>query len=416
MTTETTPTTPNGDKITSTVILLPILKSLHAMGEGWHTPKDVLKGAMTILLGPTPDKAAVDFAMDHTGAAAFSLRQRRVMESQSTPRGWRITDLGVQAATEVIPMPKPPKGAPPVRVNAPRPKNADGSASAASEGGDEEDGAEASNATAEEVAVAPVIAAPAVPVVAPIPVPVSLPSLGSVIAVNTAPDLDATTEAVPEPAPEPVVTYPAEVLAEVSDPAVAATTPPMASVEAVEAVAAPEPDAAPEPVTIAPPSVNVEALAASLVANPPSRRTKTAALTVLPSNAPLWARDPYLRDLVAANLECFGSWSPADIVCGNCVLAGQCRNAQAATLSYLADQMIEAEASERAKRIHVGMAKAMGPEAGRTAAALKEGVEMVSPHDGVCARTGQNIAAGEKVVYIANVGTVKVSASAVAGK
>ena len=78
--------------------------------------------------------------------------------------------------------------------------------------------------------------------------------------------------------------------------------------------------------------------------------------------------------------------------------------------------MIEAEASERAKRIHVGMAKAMGPEAGRTAAALKEGVEMVSPHDGVCARTGQNIAAGEKVVYIANVGTVKVSASAVAGK
>ena len=143
---------------------------------------------------------------------------------------------------------------------------------------------------------------------------------------------------------------------------------------------------------------------------PRATRTKPPALVVLPGAPPAFARDPYLRDLVAANLMCWGSWSPADTTCGGCVLAGRCRNAQAATLSYLADQMIEAEVSERTKRLHVGIAKAMGSEGGRTAAVLKEGVELVTPHDTTCSRSGRMVKAGEKVVFIAGVGVVKADA------
>lgn len=371
------------NKITATQALLPMLKALHALGpnDGHLVPDVQTRVVADMGITATGDdfaKVKLAFA-----SAAFELRQRGAMDNLKGPLRWILTDLGRDVATGAAPMPGPAKG-PTKRVNASRKESApatgnapaapaDASSSAESSEGGEPDADSDSTAANEPTVIETAASEPASPAPsAPTP---PAPSAPAVVA------------------PSPVVTTAPALLAVVPD--APALSPVVAAVEQTEN--------APAPTTIAPAVESVDALADRIASG---KRMKTASLSVL-QNVPDWVSDPYLRQLVFVNHPCAGGWSPKDVVCGECVLAPSCRNAQAGVLGTLSVKLREAELSEAAKNLHAVTAAAMAPSAKRLTAELREGVPMSAPYDSVCAKTGAAITKGEQVLFVPKLGVVK---------
>ena len=231
---------------------------------------------------------------------------------------------------------------------------------------------------------------PLVEVLAPTPVETvePAPELAKVETVELAP-----VEETPVVEPAPVVDLPAPVTVEAA------------------------PVEAPAPVTVEPAPVEpVEAPAPVVEAAPataPKRRLKVA--TAVPAVVvPEWVQDESLRTMVVESTECFGLWSAKATGCGECVLAGWCRNAKAATLEVLAGKIkTETPATpepvtKTVATLDAEVGKGLSPDAARTAPKPEEGFTIKATHDTVCGVTGAPIRKGDAVRYVRGTGLVLV--------
>jgi hypothetical protein len=165
---------------------------------------------------------------------------------------------------------------------------------------------------------------------------------------------------------------------------------------------------APAPVVEAPAPV-VEAAPAPA----PKRRLKVA--TAVPAVVvPEWVQDEGLRTMVVESTECFGLWSAKATGCGECVLAGWCRNAKAATLEVLAGKIkTETPATpepvtKTVATLDAEVGKGLSPDTARTAPKPEEGFTIKATHDTVCGLTGAPIRKGDAVRYVRGTGLVLV--------
>jgi hypothetical protein len=218
--------------------------------------------------------------------------------------------------------------------------------------------------------------------------------------LGEAPTPVETVEPAPELAkvetvePAPVVDLPAPVTVEAAPvEAPAPVTVETAPVEPVEAAPAPVVEAAP--------------------ATAPKRRLKVA--TAVPAVVvPEWVQDESLRTMVVESTECFGLWSAKATGCGECVLAGWCRNAKAAMLEVLAGKIkTETPATpepvtKTVATLDAEVGKGLSPDAARTAPKPEEGFTIKATHDTVCGVTGAPIRKGDAVRYVRGTGLVLV--------
>lgn len=164
----TTPTISMG------VCLIPILRYLRDAGDGAHPIKELTASvvAQFFPLGTNPSEDDLKKAGAAVANAGFSLRQRLCMTAEG--RAWKITDLGLQVANGVSPMPKAPSGGTKVRVNKPRTGDTEHSTPDADPGSTARF-TESSDTTSEESVeepsgtVAPEVEAPVAPKVDPVP-------------------------------------------------------------------------------------------------------------------------------------------------------------------------------------------------------------------------------------------------------
>lgn len=207
------------------------------------------------------------------------------------------------------------------------------------------------------------------------------PELAKVETVEPAP-----VEETPVVEPAPVVDLPAPVTVEAATvEAPAPVTVETAPVEPVEAAPAPA----------------------------PKRRLKVA--TAVPAVVvPEWVQDEGLRTMVVESTECFGLWSAKATGCGECVLAGWCRNAKAATLEVLAGKIkTETPATpepvtKTVATLDTEVGKGLSPDTARTAPKPEEGFTIKATHDTVCGLTGAPIRKGDAVRYVRGTGLVLV--------
>jgi hypothetical protein len=216
--------------------------------------------------------------------------------------------------------------------------------------------------------------------------------------VEPAPELDKVETVELAPVEEtPVVETP------VVEPAPVVDLPAPVTVEAA-------PVEAPAPVTVE--TAPVEPVEAA-PATAPKRRLKVA--TAVPAVVvPEWVQDESLRTMVVESTECFGLWSAKATGCGECVLAGWCRNAKAATLEVLAGKIkTETPATpepvtKTVATLDAEVGKGLSPDAARTAPKPEEGFTIKATHDTVCGVTGAPIRKGDAVRYVRGTGLVLV--------
>ena len=146
----------------------------------------------------------------------------------------------------------------------------------------------------------------------------------------------------------------------------------------------------------------------------PKRRLKVA--TVVATVAvPEWVSDEGIRTLMVENTECFGLWSAKAQPCGECFLAGWCRNAKAAILTVLAskiktdDPANPTAVTPSVAQLDSEVGKGNAPDASRTAPAPEgEGFTVKATIDTVCGLTGAAIRKGDTVRYVRGTGLVLV--------
>lgn len=187
----------------------------------------------------------------------------------------------------------------------------------------------------------------------------------------------------------------------------AATEAPAVETEATE----PEsPVDAPAVETEAPETAPVEASPEPVTEKAPEPKKSLPVVEKVPD----WVADPYIRGLVASNTPCYGSWSPKSTPCAACVIAAHCRSAQAGALSMLASRLRESEVTKSTAKLHTATASALNTDAPRAGATPIVGKSMRAHFDGLCARSGVPIKAGEECYYVPGEGVV--SAAAYTGK
>jgi hypothetical protein len=146
-----------------------------------------------------------------------------------------------------------------------------------------------------------------------------------------------------------------------------------------------------------------------VVETAPKRRLKVAAVTFAP--VPEWLQDEALRGMVIENSDCFGAWSAKSSACGECILAGWCRNAKAAALTLLAtkikvvDPNAPTPVTDAVANLDAAVGAANAPSAGRTVP-NPEGDILTAAYDCLCGETGKAIKKGARVRYIRGKGLV----------
>jgi hypothetical protein len=129
---------------------------------------------------------------------------------------------------------------------------------------------------------------------------------------------------------------------------------------------------------------------------------------------PEWLKDDGLRGMVIETSDCFGAYSAKAQPCGECPLAGWCRNMKASTLTLLASKLQTAKpeapepVSKATAKLDAAVSAANSPSAPRVPS-KPEGSVMRAPNDTTCSKTGKAIAKGDKVVYVRGLGIVLAS-------
>ena len=147
-------------------------------------------------------------------------------------------------------------------------------------------------------------------------------------------------------------------------------------------------------------------------------RKKISSEYSIPDDAPEWAKDPYLRALVAANTPCYGTFSPGNDICKVCPLRSHCGGALATTLSTLS-RALEAEALKTSALTEEQLsstvkitADALDPQQERPGTESNQvpntngTKKLTASYDGVCAQTGLVLKAGEVCYYIPGEGLI----------
>lgn len=208
----------------------------------------------------------------------------------------------------------------------------------------------------------------------------------------------ATDGETPDPAPAP--TTPADTSTELSKaedtavPAVDVTVEVAADTGAPVAVVE-----TPAPVTPAP------------VTPAPKRRLKVADAPAAAVVVPEWLSDPEVRGAVIENHDCFGAFSAKSPACGECALAGFCRNAKAAQLDLLARKLLVANplvnppVAAPVAKLDTAVSAVLDPNAARVAVNPTGGT-IKATYDGICGVTGREIKKGMSVRYVQGKGMV----------
>lgn len=210
-----------------------------------------------------------------------------------------------------------------------------------------------------------------------------------------------------------------EVLGEAPTPVEAAPAPELAKVETVEPAPVEETPVVETPVVDPPAPVTVETAPVEPVeaapATAPKRRLKVATVATVAVEVPEWVSDEGLRTLLIENTECFGLWSAKATGCGECFLAGWCRNAKAAILTVLAskiktdDPANPSSVTPSVAQLDSEVGKGNAPDASRTAPAPEgDGFTVKATIDTVCGLTGAAIRKGDTVRYVRGTGLVLV--------
>lgn len=211
-------------------------------------------------------------------------------------------------------------------------------------------------------------------------------------------------------APKAPKTETAATDAPVTDPAPAVETP-AATAELAKA----EDSAAPAvetPAATETPAAVVETPATPAPAAPaPKRRLKVADAPAAPVTVPEWLSDPEIRGAVIENQDCFGAFSAKSPACGECALAGFCRNAKAAQLDLLArkllvsNPLVNTPVAAPVAKLDAAVSAVLDPNAPR-APANPTGGTIKATYDGVCGVTGREIKKGMAVRYVQGKGMV----------
>jgi hypothetical protein len=146
----------------------------------------------------------------------------------------------------------------------------------------------------------------------------------------------------------------------------------------------------------------------------PKRRLKVA--TPVPAVVvPEWLHDEGLRTLVVENTECFGLWSAKAAGCGECLVAGWCRNAKSSILTMLATKIrtdtpeAPSPVTEVTANLDSEVGKGNAPGTPRTAPNPEaESFVIRATHDTLCGLTGAPIRKGDAVRYVRGTGLVLV--------
>lgn len=200
----------------------------------------------------------------------------------------------------------------------------------------------------------------------------------------------------------------AKVTPAAADPAPAVETPADTSSELAKA----EDSAA---VAIEAPAVEAPAAEAPAVEAPaapaPKRRLKVAEAPTTAVVVPEWLTDPEIRGAVIENQDCFGAFSARSTACGECALAGFCRNAKAAQLDLLARKLLVANPLVNAPvpgpvaKLDAAVSAVLDPNAARAPANPTGGI-IRATYDGVCGESGRPIKKGDTVRYVQGKGMV----------
>ena len=143
----------------------------------------------------------------------------------------------------------------------------------------------------------------------------------------------------------------------------------------------------------------------------PKRRLKVADAPAAPVTVPEWLSDPEIRGAVIENQDCFGAFSAKSPACGECALAGFCRNAKAAQLDLLArkllvsNPLVNTPVAAPVAKLDAAVSAVLDPNAPR-APANPTGGTIKATYDGVCGVTGREIKKGMAVRYVQGKGMV----------
>ena len=213
---------------------------------------------------------------------------------------------------------------------------------------------------------------------------------------DAAPAQDTAGE-TPDPAPavETCVAWPLAELARAED----------STVPAVDVTVAVTPDTGTPVAVVETPAPVTQA---------PKRRLKVAdaaPAVVLPE----WLNDPEVRGAVIENHDCFGAFAAKSAACGECALAGFCRNAKAAQLDLLARKLttanpitapaVAAAVSAATAKLDAAVSAVLDPNAPRVAVNPTGGT-IKATYDGACGLTGREIKKGMAVRYVQGKGMV----------
>lgn len=143
----------------------------------------------------------------------------------------------------------------------------------------------------------------------------------------------------------------------------------------------------------------------------PKRRLKVADAAMAAVVVPEWLGDAEVRGAVIENQDCFGAFSARSTACGECALAGFCRNAKAAQLDLLARKLLVANPLVNAPvpgpvaKLDAAVSAVLDPNAARAPANPTGGI-IRATYDGVCGESGRPIKKGDTVRYVQGKGMV----------
>jgi hypothetical protein len=147
------------------------------------------------------------------------------------------------------------------------------------------------------------------------------------------------------------------------------------------------------------------------VAAAPKHRLKVANGETTATVVPEWLSDAEIRGAVIENQDCFGAFSAKSPACGECALAGFCRNAKAAQLDLLARKLLVANplvntpVPAPVAKLDSAVSAVLDPNAAR-APANPTGGTIKATYDGVCGETGRPFKRGDTVRYVQGKGVV----------
>lgn len=143
----------------------------------------------------------------------------------------------------------------------------------------------------------------------------------------------------------------------------------------------------------------------------PKRRLKVADAAMAVVVVPEWLGDAEVRGAVIENQDCFGAFSANAKACGECALAGFCRNAKAAQLDLLArklpvaNPLVNAPVPGPVAKLDAAVSAVLDPNAARAPANPTGGI-IRATYDGVCGESGRPIKKGDTVRYVQGKGMV----------